>query len=1596
MKVGRRFVALILTAGMAGALVQTPIGAAQAPRPSTTSPEGIAISTQVPLPAPAGVPGDPVSPTDQPDAVDPLEAAMRIEAAHDRLPTADDGGPVVAQRGDSTVVLPPDPASVTVPEPTVAAMPESVTVTLAADSVQATDPAQKAGQAEPTQLAVPDATTVAVGPSVSGVVTSGVSVPVEGATVTAHLYCGTDSPIATTTTAANGSYTLPLPVSYLSYSVRFSAPGKVAETFDDGSCVYFPTGSSQVYTNVNADLATAGSISGTVIREDAGALGTVTVTASTFGFSATTETTGAYSLPGLPPGVYTVYFSPSDLDVYDEYFNSTRVYQQSTFVTVTASALTSGIDASLTSRPAPGTLAGHVVDSSSNPVEAVDVTAYLRIVDPDYGYEYWDNTATTQTDVTGAYSLQLAPGTYRIEFSKAGYPLQYYNAISNFYTATTIPVASGATTTGIDATLLAPGTISGVVTGPGGTPLEGATVSFGTVSAGGYFSDYSYLGATTDVGGAYTLTDVPAGDWVVRFSKAGHIGEYWNNQLDASAAASVSVPPATNVSAIDAQLAAGGSISGTVSAAGLPLQDVLVFTCRLVAQTCAEYYSTITDISGNYAFTSLRSGQYTVGFNRYPYALEYYNNAPTFALATLVSVTAPNATSGIDAVLESGGGGGGTISGTVTGAGGLPLIFAYVSANGQSTSTDINGHYSFSSLPAGATFLSISATNYIPEYWSDVTDPLLATSIKVLAGGSTTADVQLAQIPAPSGATISGTATAPLGGSVQISFSRVGGPPNLGYQPYTQNLYAASGSPYSLTVTPGVYDVCFYGINTSQKCVRSQVLPAAVTNVSATLSLMATVTFAVTESSGLQTHSGYVSACYQYVDPDVSNPYGYDYCFFGGASQIVNGKGRANFEPGTYQFKASTSSGSKITPYITVASGNTTVNILMPSPVPNNAAISGVLRGPDGQPIGGVPVYGGTKETTTAADGSYLLSGLRAEPQLVNFGPYGTAPVPYRREAYRDDAQDSGSLLNPPAGGTLPDVNARLDPLTTVSGTGPVGKQVCVGLYFGYYYTDCTTIAVDGTFTIHTQPGQTVDLCEPNAACYEVNGSSNPIYIGWRAVSGLVVTSGTTGGGTITGSLTWPGDAPPPMQIYLQGAAGSANESYYDQTSANGSSYSFANVPPGSYTVTAVPTYGVRQFVAPSYYRAVGGTTTRVSQATAVPVTNGATTSGINIAVQRVGRLKVTITSGGVPVANSYLQTDGGLYSSYRERLAVGTSLVYASGDAMLSAWRVDSREAGPDATLSVIVTPGVETAVSIPLPTATRPGRPQSVVAAPGSGAASLTWVAPTSDGGAPVTGYVVQVIPAPLRQPATYNVVGTSTQIVGLTSGTQYVFSVSAVNSVGAGPPKGAQTIPTGCLGTPFTDVANGYVFCEAIDWMVGRGITTGFANSTFGPQQAINRDAMAAFLFRFAGEPTTPASTKCGPSVVGSGPFTDVAPTYVFCRAIEWMKQAGITNGYPDGSFKPQQPINRDAMSAFLFRFAGQPTSPASTSCGAGAATPGPFTDVSKTYQFCRAIEWMKQVGITTGFPDGSFKPQLPINRDAIAAFLFRFDDKNIAIG
>ena len=82
-------------------------------------------------------------------------------------------------------------------------------------------------------------------------------------------------------------------------------------------------------------------------------------------------------------------------------------------------------------------------------------------------------------------------------------------------------------------------------------------------------------------------------------------------------------------------------------------------------------------------------------------------------------------------------------------------------------------------------------------------------------------------------------------------------------------------------------------------------------------------------------------------------------------------------------------------------------------------------------------------------------------------------------------------------------------------------------------------------------------------------------------------------------------------------------------------------------------------------------------------------------------------------------------------------------------------------------------------------PGAPRNPLAGPAAGSASVQWAAPWSDGGSPITGYVVTpyaggVAQTPVVSPGT----GLSTAVTGLANGTTYTFRVAAMNALGTGP--------------------------------------------------------------------------------------------------------------------------------------------------------------------------------------------------------------------
>jgi hypothetical protein len=107
----------------------------------------------------------------------------------------------------------------------------------------------------------------------------------------------------------------------------------------------------------------------------------------------------------------------------------------------------------------------------------------------------------------------------------------------------------------------------------------------------------------------------------------------------------------------------------------------------------------------------------------------------------------------------------------------------------------------------------------------------------------------------------------------------------------------------------------------------------------------------------------------------------------------------------------------------------------------------------------------------------------------------------------------------------------------------------------------------------------------------------------------------------------------------------------------------------------------------------------------------------------------------------------------------------------------------------------------------------------------------------------------------------------------------------------------------------------FYKEVTWLAYYGITTGWVDPTTGhrsfrPGDNINRDAMAAFLYRFSGSPSWTAP--------GASPFNDITPNSRFYNEITWLAAARVSTGYTDGTFRPLNAVNRDAMAAFLYRW------------------------------------------------------------------------------
>ena len=169
-----------------------------------------------------------------------------------------------------------------------------------------------------------------------------------------------------------------------------------------------------------------------------------------------------------------------------------------------------------------------------------------------------------------------------------------------------------------------------------------------------------------------------------------------------------------------------------------------------------------------------------------------------------------------------------------------------------------------------------------------------------------------------------------------------------------------------------------------------------------------------------------------------------------------------------------------------------------------------------------------------------------------------------------------------------------------------------------------------------------------------------------------------------------------------------------------------------------------------------------------------------------------------------------------------------------------------------------------------------------------------------------------------------------------------------------------------TTFTDVPDSAYYAEAVDWAVGKGITTGTSATTFSPEATCTRAQIVTFLWRAAGSPEPKAMST----------FVDVSADAYYAKAVAWAVENGITGGTGDGKFSPDAACTRAQAVTFLWRANGSPA------VSGNAA----FSDVAANAYYAAAVTWAEKNGITGGIGGGLFGSDHNCTRAQIVTFLY----------
>lgn len=130
---------------------------------------------------------------------------------------------------------------------------------------------------------------------------------------------------------------------------------------------------------------------------------------------------------------------------------------------------------------------------------------------------------------------------------------------------------------------------------------------------------------------------------------------------------------------------------------------------------------------------------------------------------------------------------------------------------------------------------------------------------------------------------------------------------------------------------------------------------------------------------------------------------------------------------------------------------------------------------------------------------------------------------------------------------------------------------------------------------------------------------------------------------------------------------------------------------------------------------------------------------------------------------------------------------------------------------------------------------------------------------------------------------------------------------------------------------------------------------------------RNSVVVIFSKILGIPNFPAKT----------PYSDILEFDLLSGQVVVLSELGVVNGYSDGTFKPYNPLTRGHFALFVDRAFGKYLPSGNQE----------FSDVPKSSEAHNAVKKLVAAGITTGYSDGTFKPNEKLSFVHLHVFMAR---------